>query len=68
VEDRISGLEDKTDIKEETEEFKNIKIKSHKKICKNSMIPLKEQICKSWALKKEKMCKPKVYTIYSAKQ
>jgi hypothetical protein len=35
---------------------------------KNSAIPSKDQTCESWALKKEKRCKTKVYVIFSIKQ
>jgi hypothetical protein len=33
--------------------------------CKNLVIPLKDQTCESYVLKKDKKCKPKVYVIYS---
>jgi hypothetical protein len=39
------------------------------KNCKKTMqeTPEKDQTCKSWASKKEKACKSKVYEIYSTK-
>jgi hypothetical protein len=40
--------------------------KTEKGTCKNSVIPLKDQTCESWALK-EKRFKPNVYIIYSTK-
>jgi hypothetical protein len=58
VEHRISGLEDKIDIKELLDK----KFKSSKGIHKNSA---KDQTCESWASKKK--CKPKGYIIYSRK-
>jgi hypothetical protein len=64
VEDRISGLEDKIDIKEKTKILRQGS-KATKRICKNSVTPSKEQICESWALKKR--CKPKGYVIHSTK-
>jgi hypothetical protein len=63
VEDRISGLEDKIDVKEKTEELLDKRLRSAKGICKNSETPSKEQICQSWALKKEKRSKPQGYVI-----
>jgi hypothetical protein len=45
VENRISGLKDKTDIKEKPEEF--LDSRTLKGICKNSATPLKDQTCKS---------------------
>jgi hypothetical protein len=33
---------------------------------KFSAIPSKDQTCESWALKKEKRCKPKEYAMYLA--
>jgi hypothetical protein len=55
VEDRISGDEHKVDI---MQKWKNIQKRINMKvICKNFVVPLKEQTSESWALKK--MCKPK---------
>jgi hypothetical protein len=46
VEDRISGLEDKIDIKEKKQ--KTLRQKDSKKgICKNSVTPSKDQTCES---------------------
>jgi hypothetical protein len=67
VEDRISGCKDKIDIKERKEESLNKRLRAVNGICKNSVIPLKDQTCKPWALKKEKKYKPKVYILYSTK-
>jgi hypothetical protein len=50
VEDRISGLKDKLDIKEKLEESLDKSLKNCKGIPKNSVIPLKDQIFESWAL------------------
>jgi hypothetical protein len=59
VEDRISGLQDKIDIKEKTDELKTQDQRAVNGICKNSETPSKEQTCRSWASKK-KRSKPKV--------
>jgi hypothetical protein len=68
VEDKISGLEDKIDIKEKKRTILRQKNKrTEKGICKNSVITSKDQTCESWALKKENRCKPKEYIIYSTK-
>jgi hypothetical protein len=45
VESRISGLKDKVDIKEKTEEFLHKRLKSYKGIQKNSATPSKDEIC-----------------------
>jgi hypothetical protein len=66
VEDRISGLKDKVNITEKTEEFLDKRSKSCERICKKSVIPLKNQTCESWVLK-ENRYKPKVFVIYSKK-
>jgi hypothetical protein len=36
-------------------------------MCKNSATPSKDKTWKSWALKKEKRCRPKAKEIYSTK-
>jgi hypothetical protein len=61
--DRISGLEDKIDIKEETKFLD----KKTKELQKKYTIPAKDQTHESWALKKEKSFKAKLYMIYSRK-
>jgi ribosomal protein S13 len=61
VEGKISGLKDKTDIKKKQNST------ASKGTHKNLEIPSKGQTCKSWASKKEKRCKLKVYIIYSTK-
>jgi hypothetical protein len=38
-----------------------------KRIHKNSATPSKDQICETWASRKEKRNKPKGYIIYSTK-
>jgi hypothetical protein len=43
VEDKISGLKDKIDIKEKTEELLVKQSKAVKGICKNSVTPSKDQ-------------------------
>jgi hypothetical protein len=66
VEDRLSELENKTEIKEKTEE---IFVKQHKS-CKRNTRDLSNSIerptLRTWALKK-KRCKPKGYKTYSIK-
>jgi hypothetical protein len=59
VEDRISGLEDKIDIKEKNIRTLRQDSRGAKGICKTSATPSTDQTCKSWAFKK-KRCKPKV--------
>jgi hypothetical protein len=61
VEVRISGLKDKIDVEEKTVEFLGNRFKNCKRNTPESVIPLKDQTCKSLALKNEKICKPKVY-------
>jgi hypothetical protein len=61
---RISELEHGIATKEETEELLEAS-KAAKRIHKYSVTPSKDQTCESWALKKEKSCKTKVYIIYS---
>jgi hypothetical protein len=65
VEDRISELKDKIEIKEKTEEILVKQLKS----CERNVEEFSDsiKIPKSWALKKEKRCKPKGYIIYSIK-
>jgi hypothetical protein len=65
VEGRISALEDTIDTKIKTK-FLDKDSRAAKGILKNSAIPSKDKICKSWALK-EKRYKPKEYLIYSTK-
>jgi hypothetical protein len=65
--DRISGLEDKIDIKEKTEELLDKDARTAKGIHNNSTNPSKDQAYKSWSSKKEKRYKPKGYIIYSTK-
>jgi hypothetical protein len=60
VEDRVSGLEDKINIKEKTEEYIEKDWRVVKGMCKNSVTPSKDQTYESWASKKEKRCMPKV--------
>jgi hypothetical protein len=69
VEDRISGLQDKVDIKEKNKTTQLLRQNSKvaKGICKNSATPSKDQTCESGTSKKEKRWKPKEYTIYSTK-
>jgi hypothetical protein len=67
VENRISGLKDKIDIKEKNRRILRQDSRAVRGTHKNSVIPLKDQTYESWALQNEKRCKPKVYTIYSAK-
>jgi hypothetical protein len=50
----------KIDIKENTEKFLDKRLKSCERNMQELAIPLKDQMCESWALKKEKRCKPKV--------
>jgi hypothetical protein len=60
VEDRISMLQDKINIKEKNQEYLDERLKSCEKVCKNFTTPSKYQTCRSWALKEEKRCKSKV--------
>jgi hypothetical protein len=59
VEDRISGLKDKIDIREKTEEFLDKRHKNLKEISKKSVTPSEDQTYESQALKKRKRCKPR---------
>jgi hypothetical protein len=60
LENRISGLEDKEDAMEKNGWMHRKKEwRDMKDICKNSATPLKYHTYESWALKKEKSCKPK---------
>jgi hypothetical protein len=58
MEDRISGLEEKVDVIEKSDEDKENVWRNTNGMCKNSATPLKKQIYNSWALQKEK-CKLK---------
>jgi hypothetical protein len=64
MEDRISELEHKIDIKEKTEELLEKDSKTVKEMQKNSADPSKDQTCESWALKKEKRGNPRGYVIF----
>jgi septal ring factor EnvC (AmiA/AmiB activator) len=65
VEDRTSELEDKIEIKENTEEISVKQLKN----CERNMQELSNSIKRPnlglWALKTEKWCKPKGYVTYS---
>jgi hypothetical protein len=52
VEDRISGLKEKIDKMELTDEYIEKRLKNYAGICKNSVSPSKDQTYKSWASKK----------------
>jgi hypothetical protein len=67
VEGRISGLKDKIDIYEKTEESLGKNSRAAKGTHQNSENSSKDQTCESWVLKKEKRSKSKVYIIYSRK-
>jgi hypothetical protein len=51
------------EIKGKTEELLVNNSRPAKGICKNSLTPSKDQTRESWALKKEKRCKQKAFTI-----
>jgi trehalose-6-phosphate synthase len=51
-----------------TEEALDKRLKSCERNMEELSNSLKDQTCESWALKKEKRCKPKVYLIQSTKQ
>jgi hypothetical protein len=68
VEDRILGLENKIGMYEKQKNPLAKESRAAKAISKNSETSSKDQTCKSWALKKEKRSKLKVYAIYSKKQ
>jgi hypothetical protein len=63
VENRISGLEGKIDIKEKNRSTLRQDSKAAKGICNNSVTPSQDQTCESWASKKKKRCKPNGYVI-----
>jgi chromosome segregation ATPase len=60
VEERISGLKDKIDIKEKTEEFIDKRLKSCKRKAEELFNSLKRPNL-------QMMCKPKLHIIYSTK-
>jgi hypothetical protein len=67
VEDRISGLKDKINIKGKKTRIHRQKDSSiMKQIHEKYVSQSKDQTCESRASKKER-CKPDVYVIYSAK-
>jgi hypothetical protein len=67
MEDQISELKNKIEIKEKTEGILVKQLKCCKGICKNSATPSKDQTRESRALKKDKRYKPKRYVRYSIK-
>jgi septal ring factor EnvC (AmiA/AmiB activator) len=66
VEDRISELEDKMEIKWKTEELLVRQLKTCERNMQELTDSIKRQTWKSWALKKR--CKQKGFIIYSTKQ
>jgi hypothetical protein len=58
MEDRISGFEDKIDIKDKPEEYIEKRLKSCERNMQEHCDSIKRQNLQIWALK-EKRCKPK---------
>jgi hypothetical protein len=54
MKDRISGREDKIDIKGKTDEFLDKRLKSCERNMQELCNSIKSQTCESWELKKEK--------------